>query len=228
VVGMKKKILIIEDEMSIARFLELELKHEGYEVMVAYDGRSALKIMEEGDWQLVILDIMLPDLSGIEICRRIRSGSQVPIIMLTAKDAVPDRVSGLDAGADDYITKPFAIEELLARLRAIERRHTWEEETNVIEVAPITLYLDERKAEAQGKEIKLTAREFDLLSYLMQNKNHVLTREMILNKVWGFDYAGDTNVVDVYIRYLRAKLEAIGLANFIETVRGVGYVVREH
>jgi DNA-binding response OmpR family regulator len=184
--------------------------------------------MEEGDWQLVILDIMLPDLSGIEICRRIRSGSQVPIIMLTAKDAVPDRVSGLDAGADDYITKPFAIEELLARLRAIERRHTWEEETNVIEVAPITLYLDERKAEAHGKEIKLTAREFDLLSYLMQNKNHVLTREMILNKVWGFDYAGDTNVVDVYIRYLRAKLEAIGLANFIETVRGVGYVVREH
>lgn len=227
-VGMKKKILIIEDEMSIARFLELELKHEGYEVMVAYDGRSALKIMEEGDWQLVILDIMLPDLSGIEICRRIRSGSQVPIIMLTAKDAVPDRVSGLDAGADDYITKPFAIEELLARLRAIERRHTWEEETNLIEVVPITLYLDERKAEAHGKEIKLTAREFDLLSYLMQNKNHVLTREMILNKVWGFDYAGDTNVVDVYIRYLRAKLEAIGLANFIETVRGVGYVVREH
>ncbi|MBH8599439.1 response regulator transcription factor [Thermoactinomyces sp. CICC 10523] len=225
---MKKKILIVEDEKSITRFLELELRHEGYEVKVAHDGRSALRMMKEEDWQLVILDIMLPDLSGIEICRRIRSDNQVPIIMLTAKDAVPDRVSGLDAGADDYLTKPFAIEELLARLRAIERRHSWEEEANVIGVTPITLYLDERKAEAYGKEIKLTAREFDLLSYLMQNKNHVLTREMILTKVWGYDYAGDTNVVDVYIRYLRAKLESIGLEYFIETVRGVGYVVREH
>jgi DNA-binding response OmpR family regulator len=229
---MKKRILLVEDESKIARFLKLELEHEGYEVGVASDGRTAMEKWEEYDWDVLILDVMLPDLSGLEICRRVRAQSIVPILMLTARDTVPDRVSGLDAGADDYITKPFIIEELLARLRAIERRQGWRGSTcadAVLKVGPVTLHLDERKAFCrQNGEIKLTTREFDLLAMLMKNKNRVLTREMILDQVWGYSYAGDTHVVDVYIRYLRAKLEGAGIENLIETVRGVGYVIREH
>ncbi|UWE04012.1 response regulator transcription factor [Laceyella sacchari] len=226
---MSRNVLLVEDEGNIARFLQLELEYEGYRVMVAPTGRKALELWETDQWDMLILDVMLPDLSGMEICRRIRGQSQVPIIILTARDAVPDRVSGLDAGADDYLTKPFAIEELLARMRAIERRQSqWSQPLTKLTLDPLVVLLEERTVTVAGKELKLTTREFDLLAYLMQNKNHVLTREMILDKVWGYSYTGDTNVVDVYIRYLRVKLEQMGCQNIIETVRGVGYVIREH
>jgi two-component system, OmpR family, response regulator ArlR len=226
---MNKQILIVEDEAGIARFLQLEFEHEGYRVGIAPDGRTALKMFEEGEWHLVILDIMLPDLSGLEILRRIRAESKVPVILLTARDAIHDRVSGLDAGADDYVTKPFAIEELLARVRAVERRadpSVCRDET--LTVPPVVLHLAERTALCAEQELKLTTREFDLLAFLMKNRNRVLSRDMILNHVWGYSYTGDTHVVDVYIRYLRSKLENAGVKDYIETVRGVGYVVRGH
>ncbi|WP_094545571.1 response regulator transcription factor [Petroclostridium xylanilyticum] len=222
-------ILIVEDEKQIVRFLELELKHEGYMIDTAFDGREGLKKAEENKYDLILLDIMLPGLNGMEVCRRIRQFSNIPVIMLTAKDDVTDKVMGLDIGADDYITKPFAIEELLARIRAALRRK--DELVNTgenLQIGDLTMDLSKRQVSKNGKSIELTKREYDLLEYLMKNKGIVLTREQILEKVWGYDYIGDTNVVDVYIRYLRSKIDDTFKTKLIHTIRGVGYMLKEN
>ncbi|MFI3174453.1 MAG: response regulator transcription factor [Bacillota bacterium] len=225
---MEKKILIIEDEIKLARFIELELKYEGYAVTVCHDGREGLELFHNGTFDMLLLDLMLPGLTGIEICRRVRKSSQVPIIMLTAKDEVIDKVAGLDSGADDYLTKPFAIEELLARMR-VAFKHC---EDNVvtkslIQVREMEIDIERRLVTIEGTVVELTKKEYELLLYLVQNKNIVLTREQILNEVWGYSYIGETNVVDVYIRYLRAKIDEVFEKKFIHTVRGVGYYVKE-
>lgn len=226
---MKTRILVIEDEIKIARFLELELSYEGYAVEIAYDGRSGCEKALSGTADLIILDLMLPELSGIEVCRRIRKESDVPIIMLTAKDDVSDKVMGLDSGADDYMTKSFAIEELLARIRVIlKRRGKKEDKTGKIEAGPLTLFKDEYRVTFNDKEISLSKKEFELLKYLMENKGIVLTREKILDRVWGYDYYGDTNVTDVYIKYLRTKIDQKYAVQFIHTVRGVGYLFKQN
>jgi len=225
-----KKILIIEDEKKIARFLELELKYEGYEVDIAYDGRDGLEKALNKNVDLIVLDLMLPKLSGIEVCRRLRNHSQTPIIMLTAKDDVTDKVLGLDIGADDYMTKPFAIEELLARIR-VNLKKTQNNNSNnneeIIEYKGLKLYKDNYKVEYNGEEVELTKKEFQLLEYLMINKNIVLSRDKILENVWGYDYFGETNLIDVYVRYLRSKIDQKYNIDIIKTVRGVGYIIRE-
>ncbi|MCR6546420.1 response regulator transcription factor [Dehalobacterium formicoaceticum] len=226
---MKMKILIIEDEVKIARFLELELSHEGYEVDVAHEGRIGYEKAASGKADLIILDLMLPGLSGIEICRRIRRESDVPIIMLTAKDDVTDKVMGLDSGADDYMTKPFAIEELLARIRvALKRKEKTLHQAQTIQAGGLTLYKDEYRVTYQGEEVALSKTEFELLKYLMENKGMVLSREKILEHVWGYDYVGDTNITDVYISYLRNKIDQKYDLPFIHTVRGVGYLLKDY
>ncbi|MCD7779040.1 MAG: response regulator transcription factor [Clostridiales bacterium] len=224
------RVLIVEDEVKLARFVELELKHEGYEVIVANDGRAALEKFEEEKPNIILLDLMLPGLSGIEVCRRIRKNSDVPIIMLTAKGEVMDKVMGLDNGADDYITKPFAIEEVLARMRvALKHKRTSAEadDENKLTVKDLTLDLGKRTVKLGDNNIDLTKREFDLLAYLIKNKNIVISREQILNKVWGYDYFGETNVVDVYVRYLRTKIDDKYNEKFIHTIRGIGYYVKD-
>lgn len=223
------KILIVEDETKIARFLELELKHEGYEVILAGDGRLGLEKALKDNVDMVVLDIMLPGLSGIEVCRRIRLESQVPIIMLTAKDDVTDKVAGLDMGADDYMTKPFAIEELLARIRVAlnRKKHTVDAKGDVLQIGAITLNLASHSAFYGEDELVLTKKEYELLEYLMRNKNVALTREQLLNNVWDYEYFGDTNVVDVYIRYLRQKIDEKYSVHLISTVRGVGYIIKD-
>jgi len=206
----KKKILIVEDEQKIARFLELELKYEGYEVDIANNGRDGLEKGKGEDVDLIVLDLMLPGLSGIEVCRRLRQTSDVPIIMLTAKDDISDKVTGLDIGADDYMTKPFAVEELLARIRVLlKRMQNGREKSNlqILERGLLKLSKNNYKVEYDGENIDLTKKEFELLEFMMVNKNIVLTREKILDKVWGYDYFGDTNIIDVYIRYLRSKID---------------------
>ncbi len=219
-----EKILVVEDEVKIARFLELELKYEGYIVEQANDGRKGLEKALNGDYDLILLDVMLPGLNGMEVCRRIRQVSEVPIIMLTAKDETIDIVMGLDTGADDYITKPFAIEELLARIRVtLKRKKIEDKSSKVLSIKGLNLDLNKHMVTCNGEDIDLTKTEFDLLKYLMENQNIALTREQILDKVWGFDYAGDTNVVDVYIRYLRTKIDNKYNKKFIYTIRGVGY-----
>jgi len=224
----KHKIIIIEDEKKIARFLELELKHEGYEVELSYDGREGLEKINSGDFDLVLLDLMLPNLSGIEICRRVRRESNIPIIMVTAKDQVMDKVMGLDLGAHDYITKPFAIEELLARMRGILRRNKSKDiQNNILSIQGLTVNTDIRQLTIDGEIIDLTKTEYDLLVYLLKNKGLVLTRSQIIEEVWGYDYPGDTNIVDVYIRYLRSKIDDKYKQNYIHTVRGVGYVIKD-
>ena len=224
---MPKKILLVEDEKHIARFVELELQHEGYDVTVASDGREGLTMATTESYDVLLLDVMLPSINGIEICRRVRTHSRVPIILLTARDAVMDRVAGLDAGADDYIVKPFAIEELLARIRTILRRMEPNEKIGVhtLRFRDIEMDIDAYEVLVQGKRLELTKTEYDLLKLLVENKNRVCTRELILTSVWGYDADIETNVVDVYIRHLRTKLA--GDLNYIETVRGVGYVMRE-
>ncbi len=224
---MPKKILLVEDEKHIARFVELELQHEGYEVKTAFDGREGLSLATSENFDVLLLDVMLPSINGIEICRRIRTQSQVPIILLTARDAVMDRVAGLDAGADDYIVKPFAIEELLARIRTILRRVT-PEQTNSESLCLRDIEIDVAAYEVfvQGNKLDLTKTEYDLLKLLIEHKNRVCTREHILTSVWGYDTDIETNVVDVYIRHLRTKLPG-AMNDYIETVRGVGYVMRE-
>ena len=223
------KILIVEDEEKIARFLELELIHEGYEVIKTNNGRTGLDIMEKGEVDLVILDIMLPEINGLEVLRRIRKISDIPIIMLTARDAVMDKVSGLDAGADDYITKPFAIEELLARIRtALKKRVViMKKDENVLSCGLLTLDKMRHKVMYDGTEIELTNREFTLLQILMENKDIVLTRDILIERVCGYDYVGETNVIDVYVRYLRAKIDNVFKVKIISTVRGVGYVIKD-
>lgn len=221
------RILIVEDEEAIARFLELELCHEGYQVGKAADGRTGLDMALSGQYDLVLLDIMLPLLSGMEVIRRLRRESQIPVIMLTARDAVMDKVSGLDMGADDYITKPFAIEELLARIRSALRKRPQTAVSAVLTCGPVTMDVARHQVLCQGNPVELTSREFDVLKLMMENPQIVLSRDTFLAKVWGYDYMGETNVVDVYIRYLRSKLDdAYGLS-LIHTVRGVGYVLRD-
>lgn len=224
----KKKILIVEDEQKIARFLELELKYEGYDVDIANNGRDGLEKGKSADVDLIILDLMLPGLSGIEVCRRLRQSSDVPIIMLTAKDDVSDKVTGLDIGADDYMTKPFAVEELLARIRVLlKRNHNRNQEGDLLEIGKLKLSKSNYKVEYNNENIELTKKEFELLEYLMRNKNIVLSREKILDNVWGYDYYGDTNIIDVYIRYIRSKIDQKYNVSLIETIRGVGYIIRD-
>lgn len=230
----KKRILIIEDEKKIARFLELELQYEGYEVDIANDGRTGLEVAMKDEADLIVLDLMLPGLSGIEICRRLRGTTDVPIIMLTAKDDVSDKVMGLDVGADDYMTKPFAIEELLARIRVLLKRklrndkiENMDENNDILSYGKLKLYKDNYRVEYGDDEIELTKKEFELLEYLMINKNIVLSREKILENVWGYDYFGETNLIDVYIRYLRGKIDQKYDVDVIKTVRGVGYIIRD-
>lgn len=224
------KVLIVEDEAKISRFLELELRHEGYEVDTALDGRTGLQKAVEKDIDVIILDIMLPGLSGIEVCRRIRlAGIRTPIIMLTAKDDVMDKVAGLDMGADDYMTKPFAIEELLARIRVAINRKQQLQDTKLeqVQIGKLKLNLSSHSAYYAEEELTLTKKEYELLEYLMQHKNIAITRDELLNKVWDYEYLGDTNVVDVYIRYLRQKIDDRFGVRIISTVRGVGYIIKD-
>lgn len=223
------KILIVEDEEKLARFIELELKHEGYEVVKASNGRTGLEIAEKGHVDLILLDIMLPEINGLEVLRRIRRSSDIPIIMLTARDAVMDKVSGLDAGADDYITKPFAIEELLARIRtALKKRIvTVKKHENILKCGLLSLDKLRHKVIYDNREIELTNREFNLLQVLLENKNIVLTRDILMERVCGYDYIGETNVIDVYVRYLRSKIDDVFKVKIITTVRGVGYVIKD-
>lgn len=231
----KGSILVVEDEEKIARVLELELEYEGYKVAKVIDGLEALEAYRTGNWDLILLDVMLPGLSGIEILRRIRKNDlQTPVILLTAKSSVEDKVSGLDLGANDYITKPFQIEELLARIRAALRIKRTEEEQpqnendDLLRFADLSINQKSREViRGDGESIDLTPREYDLLVYLMVNKRQVLARDQILEAVWGYDFFGDTNVVDVYIRYVRKKIDLPHLSPLIHTVRGVGYVMKD-
>jgi DNA-binding response OmpR family regulator len=218
------KILIVEDDAQILRVLELELKHEGYEVDTARDGLAGLeRALKEPD--LVVLDLMLPKLDGMEVCSRIRAKSNVPIIMLTAKDRIPDRVAGLDRGADDYLTKPFSIEELLARIRA--RLRDRDPQANVLAAKDLTMDRDRHEVRRNGSDIQLTAKEYALLEYLLLHRNKVHTRDELFNGVWGSDFLGDSNLIDVYIRYLRGKIDDGFDDKLIQTVRGVGYALKD-
>lgn len=214
-------VLIVEDEYKIARFVSLELEHEGYETTIIADGREALQSALSYDYDLIVLDVMLPSLNGIEILRRLRQVKDTPVIILTARDQIVDKVAGLDIGANDYMTKPFAIEELLARIRANLKK-----KSSTVEVGKLKIDNNSHQAFYDGKEIDLTKKEFDLLLYLAQNKNKVISREQALDAVWGYDFMGNTNVVDVYVRYLRAKIDDTFGVKLIETVRGFGYVIR--
>ncbi|NLW71200.1 MAG: response regulator transcription factor [Eubacteriaceae bacterium] len=223
-----KKVLIIEDENKISRFLQLELEHEGYAPETAEEGRKGYTMAQAGKYDIIILDLMLPNLSGIEICRRLRAeGINTPIIMLTAKDDVSDKVTGLDVGANDYMTKPFAIEELLARMRVALKNSDKVASSPVVKAGRLTLDRDKYEVRFDDTLITLTKKEFELLSYLMINKNIVLSREQIVESVWGYEYEAETNVTDVYIRYLRSKIDEVYGTNYIRTVRGVGYQFRD-
>jgi DNA-binding response OmpR family regulator len=220
-------ILLVEDEIKLARFIELELESEGYRVSVAHDGMSGLSLARESEPDLAILDWMMPGLTGVELCRRLRStGIKIPVILLTAKDEVGDRVTGLDAGADDYLVKPFSIEELLARIRAHLRR-TQDPDTDVLQFEDLSLNRRTREVHRGQRSIELTAKEFDLLQYLMSHPRQVFTREQILENIWGYDFVGDSNIIEVYVRYLRLKLEQDSEKRLIHTARGVGYSLRE-
>lgn len=224
----QEKILIIEDELKIARFLELELNYEGYIVEQVHDGREGLQKILQGSFDLILLDIMLPSMNGIEVLRKLRQSSGVPVIMLTAKDEIMDKVMGLDMGADDYITKPFAIEELLARIRVIFKKASLIViKSNILEINELKIDLDKYTVSFADTPIDLTKREFDLLKYLLVNKNIVLSREKLVETVWGYDFMGDTNVVDVYISYLRSKIDDKFNKKIIYTVRGVGYLIKD-
>ncbi|MBQ1511641.1 MAG: response regulator transcription factor [Selenomonadaceae bacterium] len=224
------RVFIVEDEPRIARFLQIELEHEGFQAEMEANGRRAFERIVQENHDIVLLDVMLPDMDGMEICRRVREVSSIPIIMLTARDEIEDKVNGLDIGADDYMTKPFAIQELLARIRAALRKHA-PRDTAVGEeklvVRNLVLYPSRYEVQVKGENVELTKKEYSLLEYLIRNKRMVLTRDQILQKVWGYDYVGDTNVVDVYIRYLRAKIDDKFQDKYIHTVRGVGYVIKE-
>lgn len=228
----KHRVLIIEDEKNLARFVDLELQHEGYETAICHDGRKGLETALNQEWDVILLDLMLPELNGLEVCRRIRPIKDTPIIIMTARDSVIDRVSGLDQGADDYIVKPFAIEEFLARLRALFRRidHNKEEKNqsqqSSVKYRNLVIEKKGRIVKRDDQVIDLTKREYELLLYLMENLNTVMSREVLLDKVWGYKTEVETNVVDVYIRYLRNKIDVPGKDSYIQTVRGTGYVMR--
>ncbi|OCT15961.1 DNA-binding response regulator [Paenibacillus pectinilyticus] len=229
------RILLIEDEERIARVLQLELEHEGYEVLIRGDGRSGLEAaLNEQEWDLVLLDVMLPELNGLEVLRRIRQlNPSLPVILLTARDAIPDRVSGLDQGANDYVTKPFATIELLARIRSLLRQKSLQElaapaaeQAHLLRIDELTMDLKSRAVSREGTAIELTPTEFDLLRFLIQHQNEVMSREQIITEVWGYDFIGDTNVVDVYIRYLRQKVDKPFSTKLIQTIRGIGYLIK--
>ena len=232
---LETRILIVEDEEKIARFVELELEHEGYVVEKASNGREGLDMAQNEEFSLMLLDVMLPELNGLEVLRRLRRTSNLPVIMLTARDAVMDKVSGLDSGADDYITKPFAIEELLARIRTALKKHqssanqlstTTAVDSNLLECNNVTLNETRHQVKVNDKEVELTNREFTLLQVLLENKDIVLSRDTLLEKVCGYDYMGETNVIDVYVRYLRSKIDDTFGIKLIHTIRGVGYMIK--
>lgn len=222
-----ERILIVEDEARIAQFVERGLIYEGYRVNVARDGQTGLQIARDNPPDLVILDWMLPGLDGLEVCKRLRAASDVPIVMLTAKDDVKDRVIGLDAGADDYLVKPFSIDELMARVRAQFRRVTPTSRPEILRFAELTLDTGTHRAHRGDRAIDLTAKEYELLELFMRNPRQVLTRDVIFDRVWGYDFGGESNIIEVYVRYLRQKTEQEGESRLIHTVRGVGYVLRE-
>ncbi|WP_277457919.1 response regulator transcription factor [Paenibacillus larvae] len=229
---MREKILVVDDDEKITSMLRRGLAFEGYTVEVANDGSQGLRLMMEYDPQLMILDVMMPHVDGWEVCRRVREGgSDVPILMLTAKDEISDRVKGLDIGADDYLVKPFALEELLARVRVLLRRRSERPErpTNKLTYQDIAMDLDTREVFREDKLIELTTKEFDLLHLFLLNPRRVLSRDLIMDKIWGYDYSGESNVLEVYIAMLRQKTEEHGHKRIIQTVRGAGYVLRgEH
>lgn len=222
-----KKVLIVEDEENMVSFIQMELKYEGYEVEIANDGRSAVALALEKDFDLILLDLMLPGINGLEVCRRIRKEKDTPIIMLTARDSVMDKVTGLQTGADDYVSKPFAIEELLARMEVIFRRSDKAIKKEKLKFKDIELDIEGRIVKKDGEIIELTNTEFQLLLTFMRNKNRVLTREILLDNVWGYNSEAETNIVDVYVRYIRNKLDKNEKEKYIQTVRGVGYVMRD-
>jgi len=221
------RILVIEDETEIASFLRRGLSLEGYQVDVAFDGTRGLELAATIDYDLIVLDLMLPGVDGFEVARRLRADSNVPIIMLTARDAVRDRVAGLEAGADDYLVKPFAFEELLARIRAQLRRRQAAQSQDVLRFANLTLDTRSREVRISERRVELTAKEYDLLELFMRHPNQVLTRDIIYDRVWNYDFGGESNILEVYVRYLRQKLEANGEPRLIHTVRSVGYILRE-
>ena len=223
---MSTKILLIEDDIKLAQFIEMELTCEGYQVSMAHNGLDGLTQARQDPPNLVILDWMMPALTGVEICRRLRStGSKVPIILVTARDEISDRVAGLDAGADDYVIKPFSIEELLARIRSNLRR-IQDGDSDILQFEDLSLNLRTREIFRAGRAIELTVREFELLEYLMNHPQQVMTRDQILENVWGYDFGGDSNVIEVYVRTLRQKLEIDNTCRIIQTIRGIGYVLR--
>lgn len=224
---MAERILVIEDEARIAQFLKRGLIYEGFRVDVAYDGQSGLDMARDQPPDLVILDWMLPGLDGLEVCKRLRAASDLPILMLTAKEEVQDRVTGLDAGADDYLVKPFSFDELMARIRALFRRAMPSSRPEVLRFADLTLDTGTHRAQRSDRFIDLTAKEYELLEMFMRNPRRVLTRELIFDRVWGYDFGGESNIIEVYVRYLRQKTEAESEPRLIHTVRGVGYVLRE-
>ncbi|WML24906.1 response regulator transcription factor [Neobacillus sp. OS1-33] len=232
---MAQRILVVEDEKQISKILKLELEYEGYEVIVAYDGKSGLQAALDEKVDLILLDVMLPEMNGIEVLRRIRKENHLlPVILLTARNMTIDKVAGLDQGANDYITKPFEIEELLARIRSCLRQisnavKTSQEDDTLLDIRDLTVNLDTREVTRGATSITLTPKEFDLLVYLLSNKNKIVTRESILLHVWGYEYEGETNVIDVFIRHLRKKIEeGFSEPTIIQTVRGIGYTVREN
>ncbi len=221
------RILIIEDEAEIAGYLRRGLALEGLTVDIAADGMVGLAAARENPPDLVVLDLMLPGIDGLEVARRLRAASNVPIIILTARDAVPDRVAGLEAGADDYLVKPFAFEELLARIRVQLRRQQSASQPAVLRYANLTMDTAAREVRVGDRRVDLTTREYELLELFMRHPQQVLTREVIYDRVWGYDFGGESNIIEVYVRYLRQKLEANGEPRLIQTVRGVGYILRE-
>jgi two-component system response regulator MprA len=225
---MAERILVVEDEPRIASLISRGLRHEGYKVEVAPNGETALDKAFTEPPDLIVLDVMLPDIDGLEVCRQLRTaGADEPVLMLTAKDAVTDRVAGLDSGADDYLVKPFAFDELLARVRALLRRTAPPDENIPLEFADLQLDPATRQAHRGERDIELTAKEYEVLELFMRNPRQVLTRDLIYDRIWGYDFGGESNIIEVYVRYLRAKLEAGGESRLIHTLRGVGYVLRE-
>ena len=224
---MNERILIIEDDPAILKVLQRGLAYDGYVVDIATEGRMGLNLARDHHPDLVILDWMLPGMDGLEVCRRLRTGGSLPILMLTAKDTIQDRVQGLDAGADDYLVKPFNLDELLARIRALLRR-TQTERQQVYKFADLTMDTASRQVTRGSRNIQLTAKEYELLELFLRHPRQVLTREVIFDRVWGYDFGGESNVLEVYIRYLRQKLESDAEQRLIHTVRGVGYVLREN
>jgi two-component system response regulator MprA len=225
---MSERILVVEDEARIASLISRTLRLEGYQVEVAPNGETALEKAISNTPDLIVLDVMLPDIDGLEVCRQLRmAGCDEPVLMLTAKDAISDRVAGLDAGADDYLVKPFAFDELLARVRALLRRAAPPDANAPLQFADLELDPTTRQARRGEREIELTAKEYDVLELFMHHPRQVLTRDIIYDRIWGYDFGGESNIIEVYVRYLRAKLEAGGEPRLIYTLRGVGYVLRE-